>query len=243
MGKTLEVVMNYANEDVASIHKHWIIFLKTTINVLIRITFFLFAYFKGRIYIEFLADSINYYVPVIPFEIKKFILPAIVLYLTVKTVWSYVETYQEYKTVALAINNIQIKGVSGLFDIGVVNASLEQVSYVKVYVPFWGGIFHYGTIEISLDGRTFSLRHMVQVEEFQNAIILLQEAQKEGRNIRQDERHDESLQRHTMQQAQILTAISQDMKQAIMQQQNNSITGNEKNLLETEVMNEEMKQD
>ena len=74
MGKALDVVMDYAYEDVASIHKHWIIFVKKTSEALIRIVVSLFAYFKLKLWIDAIADVVNSKIPGLPFEIKKYII-------------------------------------------------------------------------------------------------------------------------------------------------------------------------
>lgn len=217
MSKAMETVMNYANEDVASISKHWIIFLKTTKRILIRVVVILLVYIKGKKYLDLLADKINSLITAIPFEIKEHLLLLIGIYLVIKTIGDYVETYIEYKTVGLSVNNIQIKGKSGLLDVGVVNASLEQVTSIEVFTPFWGRFLDYGTIRVSLGGKAFTMFHMVKVEKFQEAIVLLQEAQKEGRDIRQAERHAQVIEAQTKAQVQAISAISTSLNECIEQ--------------------------
>lgn len=220
MSQALNVVMNYANEDVAAISKHWIIFLKTTKKILIRIFIVMLIYIKGKRYLDLLADKVNSLVPAIPFEIKEHLLTLIGIYLIIKTIWDYVETYIEYKTVGLSVNNIQIKGKSGLLDVGVINASLEKVSSVEVFTPFWGRFLNYGTIRISLEEKGFTMFYMVKAERFQEAIILLQEAQKEGRDIRQAERHAQVIEAQTKAQVQAISAISTSLSEYIEQKNN-----------------------
>jgi hypothetical protein len=237
MSKALDEVMQYSNEDVASISKHWIIFVKAAISVLIKAVVLIFLYFKTRTWLDSLADMINESFEQIPFEIKKYLLLILMVLIVVSAIKRFVSTYIEYKTVGLIVNNIQIKGKSGLVNVGVVNASLEQVAYVKVFTPLWGRIFHYGNIEVSLAGGSFTMIDMVNIEQFQDAIVMLQEAQKEGRNIRGAERNAETVRAQTMAQVQALTSISQTMAQGIAQNKNMSIEENKVEAIEEKLEN------
>jgi len=240
MGKTLDTVMHYANEDVAKITKHWIIFLKKTRSLIIRIIIVLLLYHWFKDKLEALADKLNQSKPSIPFEIKEYIFPAILLYLLLKVVTGYIKTFVEYKTVGLSINNVQLKGQSGLLDVGIVNIPLEKIQNIQVHVPFWGRIFHYGAIIITTTTATgdIMMGDMTNVEKFQDAIVLLQEAQKEGRNIRQAERQEKAIEAHataqvraleaqTRAQVQMLSTLSQSINQQLEQKEKPLIENNE----------------
>lgn len=211
MSKALEEVIQYYNEDVAEINKHWIIFVKTAINVIITSVVILFIYAKSKHWINLLANTVNNTFDKIPFKIKEYIYPALIIVLILSAIVKFIETYIVYKTVSLKINNIQIKGKSGLANIGTVNAGLEQIGYVKVFTPFWGRIFKYGSIEIALGGNSFTMTEMVNAEPFQDAVIMLQETQKEGRHIREAERTERTLQAQTAAHIQALNGISQNL--------------------------------
>lgn len=243
MSKTLDTVMQYAIEDVAKITKHWIIFLKRTKRLIMRIIIVLLLYHWLKDKLEILADRINQLKPAIPFEIKEYIFPAILLYLLFKVVTGYIKTFVEYKTVGLSINNVQLKGQSGLLDVGIVNIPLERIQNVHVHAPFWGRIFHYGTITISTTTGKITMSDMVNVEKFQDAIVLLQEAQKEGRNIRQAERQEKAIEAQTSAQVkaleaqtkahvQILSTITHNMNQELNQKETPLIETNETQMLE-----------
>lgn len=238
MGKTLDIVMNYANEDVAKIHKHWIIFIKRTIRVLVRIVTTLFVFYSSKSWIAYFADKINQVVPAIPFEIKKYVFPILLLYIFIKTIIDYINTIIEYKTVGLSINNIQLKGKSGLLDVGIVNIPLDQIENVRVHAPFWGRIFHYGSISISTYSANISMTDMINVEKFQDAIVLLQEAQREGRSIRQSERQEQAIEAHaiaqvraieaqTAAQVQVLSELSKNINHQLEHKENGLIESNE----------------
>ena len=213
MSKALEEVMQYAYEDVASIRKHWIIFVRLAWRILIFGVADYLVYWKLNRYIAAIMDFVNELVPKIPFQLSKYVLfyciGAFVLYGLV----NFIKTLIIYKTVGLHVNNIQIKGVSGLASIGQINSSLEQVGSVRTHASIWGRLFKYGNIEIQLQGRTFTLTDMTKVSQFQESIILLQEAMKESRNMRSDERHDESLKNQTMAQVQAMGMLSQTISQ------------------------------
>ena len=226
MGKTLDTVIQYASEDVAKISKHWIIFLKRTKKLIIHILIILLLYSWAKNWLYSFSDKINELEPSIPFEIKLYIFPAILIYFVIKVITGFFKTFIEYKTIGLSINNIQIKGKSGLLDVGIVNVPLEQIQNVKVYAPLWGRVFHYGSITISTNNGNIVMTNMTNVEQFQDAIILLQEAQKEGRNIRQAERHEKTIESQTIAQVkaieaqtiaqvQMLSDISQNINQKL----------------------------
>lgn len=246
MGKTLDTVMHYAHEDVAKIKKHWVIFIKKTKSLIIRIIVVLLLHHWLKDKLEALADKINQLKPTIPFEIKEYIFPAIILYLLIKVVVGYIKTITEYNTVGLSINNIQLKGQSGLLDVGIVNIPLEKIQNIQVHTPFWGRVFHYGAIIISTTTPTgdIMMGDMTNVEQFQDAIVLLQEAQKEGRNIRQAERQEKAIAAHaaaqvkaleaqTTAQVQMLSNISQSINRGLEQTEHIPIESNETILPET----------
>lgn len=211
MGKALQEVMQYSNEDIAKIKKHWIIFLKTAISCVTKILVVVLICIKEGTIVQQIGDMVNGWFSFISFRINDYIFQVIFLLLAFSVVKSFVKTYIEYKTVSLSINNIQIKGKTGLVDIGIVNASLEQIDYVKVISPLFGRLFGYGNIEITLSGRSFVLLNMMNAEEFQDAIVTMQEAQKEGRAIRDSERHAKTIQAQTMAQVQAISSLSHSL--------------------------------
>lgn len=214
MSKALEEVRQYSNEDVASIRKHWIIFVRMANQQIVKIFLILFLYFKIRKWINPIADEINKEFPQVPFELKKGIWWVIIIYLLWSVISKFVKTLVEYKTVGLMINNIQIKGKTGLIDIGIVNASLEQVTSVNIEEPLLGRIFNYGTIMVTLGNNVIVMKDMINTEQFQDAIIMLQEAQKEGRNIRNAERHAKTINIQTEAQVKVMGDISQAIRNA-----------------------------
>ena len=217
MGKTLETVLEYANEDSASIKKHWIIIFRVIRDFIIKVIVVGFIYLKSKNFLELLADDINNEFVGIPFEIKKFILPVILVLLGYDFLKDLVEKIIDYTTVGLSINNIQIKGKSGLLDIGIINAPLKQVDFARVHKTFWGQILGYGTIEISIGGRRLMMADMIRADEFQDAIVLLQEAQEEGRHIRQAERQEATLAKQTMAQVQAINGLSKTVAMGLTQ--------------------------
>ncbi len=213
MSKALQEVMQYANEDVASIHKHWIIFVKTFFKV---IAFAIaMGFIKEFSILGWLAETIDSIFTSLPFLLSENITFFMVFIIFVYAVIEFIRTYIIYKTVGLTINNIQIKGKSGLANVGQVNASLEWVEYVHVKNPLFGRIFNYGNIEIGLKSNPFILHDMVDVDKFQEAIILMQEAQKEGRTLRSDERQDESRMNAAIMQTQAMGMLNQTISQAL----------------------------
>ena len=213
MSKALDEVMSYAYEDVASIRKHWIIFVRMAKSIILFGLADYLIYWKLSKYMVGILDFINELIPKIPFQLSKYILHYCIGIFLIYTLKQVIRTIIIYKTVGLHVNNIQIKGVSGLLDIGEINSSLEQVGSVRTHASIWGRLFKYGNIEIQLQGRTFTLTDMTKVSQFQESIILLQEAMKESRNMRSDERHDESLKNQTMAQVQAMGMLSQTISQ------------------------------
>lgn len=224
MSKALREVMQYANEDVASIHKHWIVFVHMARRIIIFAVIIGLVFLKGTKAMIFVGDLINELIPPLPFMISDNLLLIAVMIIFIYAVKEFVKTYIIYKTVGLTINNIQIKGKSGLANIGQVNSSLEKIAYVRTHIPLFGRLFGYGSIEISLNDAAFTMPDMADVEKFQESVILLQEAQKEGRNMRSEERNadfnrdimyshaqldDESRINAARIQAQMLASISQ----------------------------------
>lgn len=92
---------------------------------------------------------------------------------------------------------------------------MEQVGWVETKIPLFGRLFHYGSIQINLHGSVFTMVDMVDVEKFQEAIIYLQEAQKEGRAFRSDIRRDESFAKQTMAQVKAMGMLSQTISEAL----------------------------
>ena len=214
MSKALDEVMQYAYEDVASIHKHWIIFVRMAKRIIVFGILDYLVYWKLSKYIAAVMDIVNELVPKIPFQLSKYILYYCIGIFVLYFLKQFITTLIVFKTVGLHVNNIQIKGVSGLIDIGEINSSLEQVGSVRTHASLWGRLFHYGDIVINLQGRSFTMTDMTDVSKFQESIILLQEAMKESRNMRSDERHDESLKNQTMAQVQAMGMLSQTISQA-----------------------------
>lgn len=213
MSRALDEVMQYANEDVASIHKHWIIFVKMARRILIFGLGDFLVYWKLGHFLNTLFDCINELVPKISFQISKYTMLYCILILLIYSVRQIVMTIIEYKTVGLTINNIQIKGVSGIVSIGQINAPLDQIGSVTSRQSLWGRVFNYGNIHIKLQGTSFIMTDMTDVPKFQESVILLQEAMKESRNMRSDERHDESIKNQTMAQVQAMGMLSQTISQ------------------------------
>lgn len=215
MSKALEEVLNYANEDVASIRKHWVIFVRMAKRIILFGIGDFLVYWKLSHYIEAVMDFINELIPKIPFQLSKYVLIYCILAFVIYAGKDFICTLIVYKTVGLSINNIQIKGVSGLASIGQINSSLEQIGSVRSHQSLFGRLFHYGNIEINLQGSYFTMFDMTDVTKFQESIILLQEAMKESRNMRSDERHDDSLKNQTMAQVQAMGMLSQTISQAL----------------------------
>lgn len=189
MSKALSEVMQYANEDVASIRKHWIVFVKMVWRIFIFSVIVAVLRFKVTWILNIIGDLINNLLTFLPFMIKDNLTLISILAILIYSIKQILTTYGEYTTVGLTINNIQIKGKSGLVDIGFVNSSLDQVRYVKTDSSLFGRLLNYGQIEISIHNATFTMYNMTEVAKFQEAIIMMQEAQKEGRNIRSEERN------------------------------------------------------
>lgn len=215
MSKALEEVLQYANDDAASIHKHWIIFIKMakTIIIFSIIVALLFANFSNII--SNFGNFINELVPSLPFMISDNLTLLEIMIILLFSLVQFFKTYIIYKTVGLTVNNIQIKGKSGLVDIGNINSSLEQIGYIKTHIPLFGRLFKYGSVEINLHGTVFTMIDMTMVEEFQEAVILLQEAQKEGRVLRSDVRHDATIAKQTIAQVQAVGLLSKTISQAL----------------------------
>lgn len=228
MSQALYEAMQYSNEDSVEIKKHWIVIFKAIVGLLIKIAIILYIYRRwGEAIFNIIFDLLD--PKSIP--ISRDILPELVVSIILMAIAlkDLISAYLEYKTVGLQINNSFIKGKSGVASVGIISASLDKISNVKVLVPLWGRIFHYGTVEISLLGYdSFLMKYMVNAAQFQEAVMLFQEAQVEGRNIRQAERQGD-IQRdisreQTMMQVQAMSALGQTLSQSIAQgiAQNNS---------------------
>ncbi len=215
MGKALNEVRSYAYEDVTSIHKHWIIFLKRIFRLLFFAVFLVVVYTLGKDYLIIACNFINGIIPSIPFLLKDYLLVIFIAFFALKAFIGLVTTFIEYLTVGLQINNIQIKGKSGLANVGMVNASLDQISNVRVNIPLIGRFFGYGDIYISAQGIDFCMSNMKGVLEFQDAVILLQEAQKEGRALRSDERRNVSIMNQTEAQIRAMGMIANTINQRL----------------------------
>ncbi len=252
MSKALNEVMGYANEDVASIHKHWIIFVKMAWRIIIFAVVIGLIYVKANNIVGYIGDFINNLFPAIPFMIRDNQLFISVMLVFLYAIEEFIKTYIIFKTVSLTVNNIQIKGKSGLANIGHINASLEQIGYVQAHISLFGRLLKYGSIEITLHGATFTMTDMTEVERFHEAVVLLQEAQKEGRNMRSEERNadynrdimysqarlddersinaqmlaDQSRQNAAMLQAQVLASIAQGRQPALDTNDQNLIEEN-----------------
>ncbi len=215
MSKVLKEVMQYANDDTASIHKHWIIFIKMAKTIIIFSLIVVLSFTNLNNMISNMGDFINELVPSLPFMISDNLTLLEIMIILLFSLVQFLKTYIIYKTVGLTVNNIQIKGKSGLVDIGNINSSLEQIGYIKTHIPLFGRLFNYGSVEINLHGTVFTMIDMTMVEEFQEAVILLQEAQKEGRVLRSDVRHDATITNQTMAQVQAVGLLSKTISQAL----------------------------
>ena len=232
MSKALQEVMQYANEDVASIRKHWIVFVYMVRRIIIFALIIMFLNIKATKLLGGIGDFINNKIPSFPFVIREHLILLGIILILLYAVVQFISTYVMYKTVGLTVNNIQIKGTSGLVEIGQVNSSLEQIGYVKTDISLLGRILKYGSIEITLHDATFTMNAMTEVEKFQEAIILLQEAQKEGRTLRSDERQDESRMNAAIMQTQAMAMLNQTISQALPGTNNQAIESSEQELIE-----------
>ncbi len=212
MSKALNEVLGYANEDSIDVKKHWVVLLLAARNILIRIAIVLFVCIKWADFWMALMDEINSEIPGIPINLKQWFFVIVALITLIRSVVILTHALVEYYTVQLSVNNIRIFGKSGIVEIGTINTSLDHVGSVVVQNSFWGEIFHYGSLVIDLNGRKMRMRYMKNAQEFQDAIILLQEAQKEGRNLRQAERHADIIEAQTQAQVMAIAGITESIR-------------------------------
>lgn len=185
MSKALNNVMGYANEDTATIYKHWIIFIITAIRVVIMSGIFLFiaSWLVG-------LRPVLFYI--------------VLIYMII----SFFRTVQEFNLASLGINNICMKGNTGHTS---VNVPLEKIGSVSAHTSGLGKLFGYGTIEIVANNTSYVMTYMINTEAFQEAIVLLQEAKVESRNMRSDERHADSRREQAVIQAQLQSELQNKM--------------------------------
>jgi len=182
MSKSIDEMKKQSNENVCESSKHWIVIVNAVFKSVLISAIVIAVYMFAKKWINLFADSINDNYDAIPFEIKNYIWPVIIIILVIYSLKKIIGSVIEFKTVNLSVNNVQIKGVNGLFNSGSINASLDQVVYVKVSSSLLGKLLHYGTIEISLRGTKVRMEAMIDAEAFQEQIVLLQDAQKEQRS-------------------------------------------------------------
>jgi hypothetical protein len=246
VSRVLEEVMSYANEDVASIRKHWIIFVKMAKRILIFAIIMCIFNARTRGIVtdlagsamqqSYLSEEDQAQIRELENELHMSVTDAADKLINIVTIVeigivliyaliSFIKTFATYKSVGLQVNNIQIKGYSGVARIGQVNTSLEQIWFVRTNTSLLGSMLNYGSIEVNLNGVVFSMTHMTGVAEFQEAIILLQEAQKEGRIFRSDMRHEQTVQNQTYAQVQALGMLTQTVSQALPYANQNQAIG------------------
>lgn len=231
MSRAVNEAIGYSNEDVVEIHKHWIIFVKMAIKVIVESAILIFVFVKWGAILEDLVRMIEIDVPSLTIN------PAIVPKLTVtiivlaNAIIKFVATNIEYKTVGLKANNTYIQGQSGIASIGIISTSLDKIISISLSMSLLGRIFHYGSIRISINGyMEFSMDYMVNTEQFQQAVLILQEAQVEGRNIRQAERQGDIqrdiVREQTEAQTQAMATLGQNIGMGIAQSLNQGLIQN-----------------
>ncbi|MDO4509294.1 MAG: PH domain-containing protein [Lachnospiraceae bacterium] len=245
MSKAVNEALGYSNEDVVEIHKHWIIFVKIAIKIIIESAVLIFIFVKWGAILEDLVRMIEIDVPSLtinPAIVPKLTVTIIVL---VNAIVKLIATNIEYRTVGLKANNTYIQGQSGIASIGIISTSLDKIISISLSMSLLGRILHYGSIRISINGyMEFSMDYMVNTEQFQEAVLLLQDAQLEGRNIRQAERQGDIqrdiVREQTAAQTQAMATLGQNIGMGIAQSLNQGIVQNNTNELtpELEMKNE-----
>lgn len=185
MSKALNNVMGYANEDTATIYKHWIIYIITAIKVIII----------SGIFLRIASWLVGF---------KPALFYIVLVYMGI----SFFRTVREFNLVSLGVNNICMKGNTGHSS---VNVPLEKIESVSAYTSGLGKSLGYGTIEIAANHTSYVMTHMINTEAFQEAIILLQEAKVESRSMRSDERHADSRREQAVIQAQLQSELQSKM--------------------------------
>ena len=183
MSRAFDEVLQYANEDVISTRKHWIIFVHMARRIILFAIAAGFLYYRAHEFLGSIGDFINSLISALPFSIRDNLLAITIEIVFVYALIDFIKTYIIYKTVGLKANNIQIIGKSGLADIGQISASIDQLGCVKTHIPLLGRICHYGSIEINLPNNSFTMPYMTNVESFQESVTILQTAAKEKLNM------------------------------------------------------------
>ena len=119
MSKSLNQVMNYANEDEVSIYKHWIVFLRAGI---------------GSVITSFVLFFVGFMIARTRFRVWG----GMLVLMLVITAYRFFKAYSEYKTTVLTINNIRLYGETGLASVGGVNWPIEKVESASYSSSFWG---------------------------------------------------------------------------------------------------------
>jgi hypothetical protein len=219
MSKALDEVFEYSNEDEYTIRKHWIIFVFTALKVILRTAVVLFVYNTFELLWLEIADMLNDFLTIIPFSVRDYLFLIILFILIAWAIKDFVITYAEYTSVSLTINNIRIKGNSGIFGDVAVNSSLENLVDVSTDCSLLGNLFNYAGIRVQISAGAyvteFKIKYMADAKKFLDVVLYYQEAQKEGRNIRAEERRERTLDKQTDRQiqAQIQLMQAQTMAQ------------------------------
>lgn len=193
MGRAVESVKRYAQEDSITIKKHWFMLVDGGLRALIRIVIVTLLYFWADDYLIDIADYINEFIPAIPFEISPLV-PFIVFgILAIRVFCKLFVTVLNFFTVSLSINNVQLKGKTGAKDVGVINVPIKKVGDAFVRKPLIGRILGYGTISLRVDGSNLELKYMCNTEEFQDKLVLIKEARPEEQSMRRKEEEEDRI--------------------------------------------------
>ena len=192
MSKVLDNVISYANEDTISIQKHWYIFVKMGFRIL--------GMFLAQVLILLIIKKISFFV---------------VLAFLIAAGRDVLVTYLTYKNTYISANNITIKSQDGVFNISQQAIPLRDLKSVTHTTSLLGSIFHYSSITIRSEKDYVHYDYMTNVQQFEQVVMLMNEASKEGTQIRSDERRDETMMNHAMVNAKTMEALAQNISEAI----------------------------
>ena len=194
MGRATDYVRAYAQEDGITISKHWIVFVKTGIGIVLRVAVTLFVLMKWTNYIKQIGTIVNDFFPALTFDFGNLMLPIIITLLVIRAVALAYKALEEYVSSSMTIDNVRVHGKVGRKDVSgnFKDGQIGDCTVSDRSLP--ARLLGYGTLSICISGETYTLKDMKNTEEFQETLSAISEGRMEENRFRnRDERREDML--------------------------------------------------
>ncbi|SDZ95950.1 PH domain-containing protein [Oribacterium sp. KHPX15] len=90
-----------------------------------------------------------------------------VMILFILVIIGFSQSWIYYLTTELSVSSNRLVGKKGLFNVKRIDFPIEQITSVAIRTTFWGQIFNYSTIVITVAGTTMYFKGIENAAEFQ----------------------------------------------------------------------------